>query len=228
MAFGRTCRQSTRQCDTPSARAASTNGRARTPSTSPRTMRATPIQPGGAEHDEHRDDSPGRHSATQTSSSTRRGIASSASAHGHRDAIGHAAAPGGQRAGQRADRRRQQGAADADRERDARGEHHAHEEVAAETIGAEQVPGAAGVAAERREQAEREHVADGERVLLREQRHDERGGEHDQERGRGAASDAVRRVRAVHGARARGADRAAAARRRPRSSRRSPRRRRTP
>ena len=96
-AFGSTWRQSRRGDGTPSAVAASTYGRARTPSTSPRTSRATPIQP-VATRITTTVFSPGVHNAATSSSRISRGIASSASATAIRAASSGAAAPRCQRA----------------------------------------------------------------------------------------------------------------------------------
>ena len=138
-ALGSACRHSTRRDDAPSAVAASTirsvcarraprrERVARRPSSRSRRAPTTTV------------DNPGRHSAAHTSNNTRRGSASSASAIDISTASMTSATPRRDRTDAWSRRRSRASSRDADGERDASGEHHAHEQVASESIGAEQM-----------------------------------------------------------------------------------------
>ena len=136
--------------------------------------------------------SPGCQSATPTSSSTRRGSASSMSAADGDRAIDHAAAPSGERAEQRAERRptaREPTTPTSSESRPASIMRTNRSRPNRSVPSRCQSP--VRVAAERRHEPAREHVVDSQRIARREQRHDD---DRDGDRQRAPSSELARRA----------------------------------
>ena len=74
----------------------------------------------------------------------------------------------------------------------------APDDAYAEAVGAEQVPRTGNIAAEWRNEPEREHVADGQRILPCEHGNKNGGGEHQQQHHQGARRDAIRTEDSPH------------------------------
>jgi hypothetical protein len=97
-------------------------------------------------------------------------------------AVDESAPPSGHGAERRAEHPRDAGARDAHEQREPAGEHHPHEQVAAEPVGAEQVKHTAAVAAEGGNEPPREHLLDAQRVAARQRRHEDHPRRQRQER----------------------------------------------
>ena len=157
-ALGSACRQRTRADDAPSD-GRRVDERLRLHAEQLRAHEARNAHP--ARGDQHRDHggeprAPERRADEQQHES---GQGEQRVADRHQCGVDGAAKPCAHSADDRSDAAREERSGESDGERDATGEHHSDEQVAPETIGAEQMKVAVDVARPRREQAQREHVA---------------------------------------------------------------------